>query len=78
MEAIVTGQSNETSPRCGEGEENLYCSVFPYSGILELLPLNLQEVEANAFHVSGQGEAPDEQDDEDDVGEDGGEVDDLA
>ena len=44
-----------------------------YLNFVEFLPFG-SEVELNSVHIAGQGGGPDQQDDEDGVGEQGGEV----
>lgn len=77
LKLVLGGEGDETVPGRTQGVEDLDGSTLPYFGVLEEVPLGGDE-ELDALDLSLQGDAPDEEDEEDDVGEGGGEVDNLA
>ena len=52
MEPIVTGQRDESAPRRGKREEDLYGRVLPDRRTLQLAEVRLHDVELNALVVS--------------------------
>ena len=77
VERIVRGQSDEPAAGHGEREEDLDGRARPHRDVGEPRPVG-DDVEADAVDGAGEGGGLDEQNDEDEVGEGGGEVDDLA
>ena len=77
VELIVAGEGDHAAPGDAEGEEDLDAGVRPHVDLEQFLPL-WSEVESDSVHVSGQGGCTDQKNDEDAVGEEGGEVDQLA
>ena len=76
MELVVGGKSDEPPASNGEREEDLGGSIVPHAHVAQLRPVG-HEVEVDAQGSPGEGDCPDEEDEEDDVGEGGGEVDNL-
>ena len=76
-ELVVAGQGDHAAPGDAEREEDLDAGVRPHVDLQQLLPL-WGEVERDPVHVAGKGGCTDQEDDEDAVGEEGGEVDQLA
>ena len=76
MELVVAGQSNETAAGDTERVEYLDSSLHPYINVAELADV-WHHVEADAFRRSGQSDAPDQQNQQDNVREQCREVDDL-
>ena len=72
-EVVVGGVGDESPKASGEGEEGLSDGRVPDLHVEELAPLR-SDVEQDSLHGSRQGEALDQESDEDDVGEDGGDV----
>ena len=77
LELVVAGQGDHAAPGDAEREEDLDAGVRPHVDLQQLLPL-WGEVERDPVHVAGKGGGTDQEDDEDAVGEEGGEVDQLA
>ena len=77
VELIVAGEGDHAAPGDAEGEEDLDAGVRPHVDLEQFLPL-WSEVESDSVHVSGQGGCTDQENDEDAVREEGGEVDQLS
>ena len=77
VELVVRGESDEAPAGDGEREEDLGGSVVPNAHVTQLGPVGHQ-VEVDAQGCPWKSDRPDEEDEEDDVGEGGGEVDHLS
>ena len=77
VELVVAGEGDHAAPGDAEGEEDLDAGISPHIDLEQFLPL-WSEVESDPIHVSGKGGCTDEKNDEDAIGEEGGEVDQLA
>lgn len=76
VERVVAGQGRHGGVGVAEGEEDLSGGGHPHAELAEHTPIRV-EVELDSLHGSVQRGGPDEQDDDDEVGEGGGEVDNL-
>ena len=76
VELVVGGKSDEASASDGEREEDLGGGVVPHAHVAQLGPVG-HEVEVDAQGSPREGDRSDQQDEEDDVGEGGREVDNL-
>ena len=76
VELVVRAQGRQSPHPHAVGEKDLGCSINPSRALQQLLPLRGDVVD-QAVNRSFQCESPTEKDDHDEVGEEGGEPDDL-
>ena len=80
-ELIVAGKGDQTPPKSGtQGKEDLSCCCVPYTDVPQSFQLlwGWVDVEQDSIVGSIKGDATDKENNEDELGEEGCEVDDLA
>ena len=79
-ELVVAGKGDQTSKGGTEGKEDLSCGCVPYTDVPQSFQLlwGWVDIEQDSIVGSIKGDATDKENNEDEVGEEGCEVDDLA